>query len=243
MNSERNRSSQADRKNFQPSVCCVTTRWLGRASSTPKVWPALRFRAILAVDNAFVVVALPHNAADGARCPGDVPAAAWQPAIVGRDAGIPRLGNSAGSSGAVQRYSRIPCEGRHADATAADGWPSSVENRYADPVPWEVMLPWAPPERFVFSLSGTFLDGWTIQPQIAIAIRIPTPSHTIIQPGHHTKNTKKTQKETRQSCLLTAKEMRRRQRRRSGCQSVIASGRRFTIGPTIGRARSRRRET
>jgi hypothetical protein len=63
------------------------------------------------------------------------------------------------------------------------------------------MLPWGPPERFVFGLSGTFLDGWSMPTQIAIAIRIPTPSHTIIQPRHYAKKTKKTQKETGQSSL------------------------------------------
>ena len=103
----------------------------------------------LVLGTVFAAAAPPDSAARGARHVDDVAVVAERPANDVPDANIPDLGSTAGSSGVAGIRGRIPCEGRLADINSGLGWPKPGANRYADPVPWEVVLPWGPPERFL----------------------------------------------------------------------------------------------
>ena len=112
----------------------------------------------LVFGTAFVAVAQPHNAAHGTGRSDDVATAVWRPANDVQISDTPYPDSNVGSSGVAETRNRIPCEGRRGDASGAHGWPTSGACGYVDLVPWEVVLPWGPPERFLISLSGTFID-------------------------------------------------------------------------------------
>ena len=184
---------------------------------------------------AAAVDVLPGNAAGGARWPADVAAAVWQLASDAPAAGIPAPGSNADSNAAAERLARTPCGGKSVDADAAHGWSTRQKERYAGLVPREVVLPWGPPERLLFSLSGTFMDGWA-----TLADR----HHTSNQANRSTPSSPSAQKPipnsegnregNRSELPLTGKESRRKRTKgsRRGRHTLIAGGGHFVIGPT-----------
>lgn len=68
---------------------------------------------------------------------------------------------------------------------------------YAGLVPWEVVLPWGPPERFLINLSGTFTNGWPMSVEITTLPTRVTDSPPQRHPfKHNRQDAKKTKKET-----------------------------------------------
>ena len=100
-----------------------------------------------------------HDAAGGAEYSDDVHADVLRPASDEPDPGTSGPDSIAGSSIEAENRTHIPYEDKLGDVSNVLGWLRRVGRKYPGLVPWEVVLPRGPPERFVISLSGTFIEA------------------------------------------------------------------------------------